>query len=312
MKQQDFVKQRQAQWNELEAELNQAQCQGDFPKRYRQLCQDLAVAKARHYSPVLIDYLNQLLLAGQRQLYKPATRIVTPLLDFFKVQLPSQLPALRSYLIWAHVLFYGVALLVFCIAIAYPDAIRHVISNAQVLNIEFMYDPNSDHYAKERDSAGDFEMFGYYILNNISIAFQCFVGGLLLGFGTLFFLLFNAIYFGVISGHIVNIGYHATFFSFVITHGAFELTAIVMSAAAGMLIGAKLIRPGRTSRISAVRQAASHSFPIVFAAFMFLVIAAFIEAFWSSSRYIPEAVKYTVGALCWCWVLYYIFRHANR
>jgi hypothetical protein len=37
-----------------------------------------------------------------------------------------------------------------------------------------------------------------------------------------------------------------------------------------------------------------------------LVLAAAVEAFWSSARWIEPAVKYGVGALCWALVLAYL------
>ena len=37
-----------------------------------------------------------------------------------------------------------------------------------------------------------------------------------------------------------------------------------------------------------------------------LVIAAGVEAFWSSARWVPPAVKYGVGAMCWVFVLGYL------
>jgi len=48
---------------------------------------------------------------------------------------------------------------------------------------------------------------------------------------------------------------------------------------------------------------------------LMLIIAAFIEAFWSSSASLPIAVKYSVGAALWALVLLYAFsgrRHEPR
>lgn len=314
MKQSEFVKQRRAFWDEflLVLQDSEAAKNTDLPKMFRQLSHDLAIAKSRHYSPTIINQLNDLLLQGQQKLYRPSNRFFTPLWHFFKVDFPAQLIAQRKYIIWAHFLFYGVALVSMLITQFEPSFVRNVMPNSAVVNIEEMYDPSSEHYARERASDGDFEMFGYYILNNISIAFQCFVGGVLLGFGALYFLLFNALFLGAVSGHIVNVGYSETFFSFVVTHGAFELTAIVLSAAAGGIIGVHLINPGRLSRVAALRLAAQKAYPIIFGAFLFLVIAAFVEAFWSSSRTIPVLVKYGVGGLCWAWVMSYVFQRAKH
>jgi len=38
-----------------------------------------------------------------------------------------------------------------------------------------------------------------------------------------------------------------------------------------------------------------------------LIVAAFIEAFWSSNASLPIAVKYSVGAVMWILVLWYSF-----
>ena len=45
-------------------------------------------------------------------------------------------------------------------------------------------------------------MFGYYIRNNIGVAFQCFAGGLFAGLGTLFFLAYNGAFAGALAGYL--------------------------------------------------------------------------------------------------------------
>jgi len=43
-----------------------------------------------------------------------------------------------------------------------------------------------------------------------------------------------------------------------------------------------------------------------------LALAAFIEAFWSSSRNIEDWVKYAVGAILWVSVAYYFIFVGRR
>ena len=82
--------------------------------------------------------------------------------------------------------------------------------------------------------------------NNIGIAFQCFAGGLFVGIGSLFFLVFNgAATPARIAGYLTARGLGENFYSFVVTHGAFELTAIVLSGAAGLRSAMRCWRPGR-------------------------------------------------------------------
>jgi uncharacterized membrane protein SpoIIM required for sporulation len=309
MKQEDFIRHNREQWQLFENVITNTEQakEHDVPKLYRQISHDLATAKARQYSPELVLRLNNLLLSGQTSLYKTQNRILGSIIHFFTVNFKNSLIEIRSYVIWAHVIFYGFAAVSGAIVVYYPEQVGVFVPSAAISSIETMYDPTSEHYAKERASDSDFLMFGHYIRNNISIAFQCFVGGIIFGLGTLFYLIYNAVFLGAISGHIINIEYGSTFFSFVVTHGSFELTAIVLSAAAGGVIGKHLIVPGQYTRIESLKQAGQRTFPVILGCFILLILAAFVEAFWSSSRFIPNEVKYIVGTLCWLWVLSFVF-----
>jgi uncharacterized membrane protein SpoIIM required for sporulation len=104
-----------------------------------------------------------------------------------------------------------------------------------------------------------------------------------------------------------------TFWSFVATHSSFELTAIVLSGAAGLKLGHSLLAPGRRTRRQSLVQAARECVVIVYGVAAMLVVAAAIEAFWSSAIWLPNAVKYGVAAVCWIVVVIYLSvqgRHA--
>jgi uncharacterized membrane protein SpoIIM required for sporulation len=174
-----------------------------------------------------------------------------------------------------------------------------------------MYDPQSSHFLKPRDVTGDADMFGFYIYNNISIAFRTFAGGMLGGVGSLLFLAYNAIALGVSAGHIINLGFGSTFFPFIIGHSSFELTAIILSAQAGLLLGYRFFVPQGLSRGASLRRAGRESLPIVSGAALLLVIAATIEAFWSSRHLMGANIRYMAGALGWTLLILY-FALAGR
>jgi uncharacterized membrane protein SpoIIM required for sporulation len=178
-----------------------------------------------------------------------------------------------------------------------------------------MYDPAAGKLGREREADTDIFMFGFYIKNNISVAFRCFAGGMLLGIGTLLVLFFNGMFIGTIAGHLTRLDYVDTFYPFVVGHGSFELTAIVFSGAAGLRLGYALINPGQFTRLDALRAAGRDVVPMIYGIVLMLIIAAFLEAFWSSSASLPVGVKYGVGALLWSLVLFYSFsgrRHESR
>ena len=202
-------------------------------------------------------------------------------------------------------LFFGpLAVLSFAVP-RYPD-FAYVVLPADILDeVQQMYGDNTKSLGRKRKADSDVAMFGFYIFNNVRIGFQTFAGGLLFGLGTIFYLLFNGLFIGTVIGYIVHSGLSTNFFSFVAGHGAFELTAICLSGAAGLKLGYALVAPGRRTRAAALRAAAVEALPLVVGLAAMLLVAAGIEAFWSPRTSVPPPVKYGVGALGWLLVLAY-------
>ncbi|WP_248748718.1 stage II sporulation protein M [Pseudomonas sp. MWU15-20650] len=324
MKQSLFESRHQQQWQafadhlkQLEQGKTKANDIADFPHQYRRLCQHLALAQERGYSSYLIDPLQQLALRGHQQLYRHRSHLGAKVLAFLLADFPRLVREQWCFVLIASLLFFGslagIALLVYL----FPDLIYSIVSPQQVAEMQGMYDPEASRLgrAAERASSEDWMMFGYYVMHNVGIAFQTFAAGLLFGLGSVFFLIFNGLIIGAISGHLTEIGYGQTFWSFVIGHGAFELSAIALAGAAGLQLGWSLIAPGHLTRGESLRLAARKSVQMLCGVMVFLLIAAFIEAYWSSTTAIDPWIKYLVGALLWLLVAAYLIlagrnRHA--
>ena len=125
-----------------------------------------------------------------------------------------------------------------------PDLILSVVDAATAAQFEQMYSSAAESIGRTRDAGDDWTMFGFYIRNNVGVAFQCFASGLAAGLGSIFFLVYNGALFGAVAGYLAERGLGDTFFSFVVTHGSFELTAIVLSGAAGLKLGPLAARAG--------------------------------------------------------------------
>ena len=193
-----------------------------------------------------------------------------------------------------------------------PELIYNILGHRQVFDLEQMYDPQGPNLNLDREAKSDVLMFAYYIKNNISVGFQTFATGLLAGLGTVFYLIFNGIHFGAVSAHMINIGYQDTFFTFIIAHCAFELTAITIAGAGGLILAHAIINPGQYSRKTAIKLAADKALTLLYGLILMLIIAAFFEAFWSSNFAIPIAIKYLVGLLFWALVIGYFFYAVPR
>ncbi len=284
----------------------------DFPKCYRRLCNHYGLALTRHYSPALVDRLHDLVLRGHQQLYKKKSHILWSIIEFLFSDFPRTLR--RHWLaFWvSFLLFYGSAFTMGTAVYQNPLMIYSIMPEAQVAQMQSMYDGKGRLGREEkRDAEDDLIMFGFYIRNNISIGFRTFAGGMVFGVGSVLILLFNGLFIGGAAGHLSHLPYRDNFWQFVIGHGAFELTAIVISGAAGLLLGIHLIRPGRYRRLEALQKAAPTALRLAMGAAVMLLLAAFIEAFWSSSPLSPS-IKYWTGALNWGIVLLYFMLAGRR
>ncbi len=117
---------------------------------------------------------------------------------------------------------------------------------------------------------------------------------------------------GAVAGYLTERGLAGPFYSFVATHGALELTAIVLSGAAGLKLGHALLAPGRRTRGESLVRAAKECVVIIYGVTAMLVVAAALEAFWSSAAWVPYGVKYAVASLCWIAVLSYLALQGRR
>lgn len=318
MKQQTFERRHRAQWQHLEAMLESGQAPLDphFPEQFRRLCHQLSLAKHRRYSPQLVDRLNELVIKAHHRFYQHKYRFHFQWLTFLVFSFPDAVRRNRAFVFTAVALFLLPLLATAITCYINPEFIYSIASYEQVKGMEAMYDPSNRVIGRERESDTNLYMFGFYIYNNIGISFRTFAGGVLFGLGSLFFLVFNGLFIGGIGGHLTQLGFGATFYPFVAGHGAFELTAIALAGAAGLKLGYAMINPGQKPWIASLREAGREAVFIIYGTTAMLLIAAFIEAFWSSSNAVSPLVKYLVGISFWLMVIsYFVFsgrRYGSR
>ncbi|MDR1107714.1 MAG: stage II sporulation protein M [Spirochaetaceae bacterium] len=316
MNEQTFIRSRKQFWDEFEGVINGGTGEirayaRRFPRSFREITQDLNTAKAHGFDPALINRLNYLALEGNQILYGGRTWSLKEGAGFIFRTFPQTVRAQWRGLGIAHLIFYGLGLFFFFACLRFPSLVYEIMPETQVLDLENMYNPASGRYLTPRDVGSDADMFGFYIYNNVSIAFRTFAGGILAGVGSLLLLCFNGIFLGAAAGHIVNRGFGMTFFPFIIAHSAFELTAIILSAQAGLLLGFRLLVTQGLSRRASLRRAGKTALPLIAGSALFLVLAAVIEAFWSSRHGMPPFIRYGAGATAWVLVLSY-FTCAGR
>jgi uncharacterized membrane protein SpoIIM required for sporulation len=313
----------QGEWQELETLLQRflgrrgkggpAARQGErLAALYRRVCEQLALARARAYPAYMLDRLERLTGDAHQVIYQRGEFGVAAVERLISVEFPATVRAHTAYVLLAAALLVLPMLLVGLLVYYRPDLILSVVDAGTAASFAQMYAPTAASIGRLRDADTNWMMFGYYIMHNISIAFQCFAGGLLAGVGSIFFLIYNGVVIGAVAGYLTERGLGSTFYPFVATHSAFELTAIVLAGAAGLRLGHGLLVPGRATRLDSLVAATRRCTVLLYGSTAMLVVAAGIEAFWSSAPWLPPGVKYGVAAVCWLAVLGYLTRWERR
>jgi uncharacterized membrane protein SpoIIM required for sporulation len=311
-----FATRRQGDWARLEQLTHRFTMKGykglavselvSFAPLYRDACADLAAAQAARYSAPLVDYLQGLTATAHTVLYGAHAREGRGLRgEAFRSAVYAFPRAVRAHK-WAMLLSAALFLVPFALgtvlALRDPNLAFKLVPESTLR-------PLTEAYAKgfgEGRAAGEGALMGgFYVNNNVGIALRCFALGIFGGLGSAFYLVSNGLSIGAVLGYVSSQGAGGNILTFMVGHGAFELTAIILAGGAGLCLGWSLVRPGDRTRAASLQAAGKDVAVIVFGAAVMLLIAAGIEAFWSGSS-VPSPVKHGVAAALWCIVAAYL------
>jgi len=301
----ELLESRRRNWQQLEGMIDRLQNRrrsrfsaaelAKFADLYRAACADLALADAYQLPPNTVQYLHRLVGRAHNQLYRSRKFDFAAWGKLLLQDVPQSIFHDRCVQI-AFCLFWGVfitsAILAYNKAL-WPTYAEEMLTEAVITQLETSFENPLDGRNPEEDMA----MAGYYIQHNTGIGLRCFAFGLLVIPGLLV-TLFNAAHLGAAFGYMARpeVSEGQNFFQFVTAHGPFELTAIVLSAGAGLRLGIAWLAPGRWNRLASLRRTALEAMPLMGAAMCMFFLAAMIEAFVSPSP-LPYWVKASVAVL---------------
>ncbi|GMR21863.1 MAG: stage II sporulation protein M [Acidobacteriota bacterium] len=322
MNKQTFLSERKPVWDRFESLLDRASPAqtklssaevSELSELFRALCYDLAQVRSRDWGSSIERYLNDLVVRGHSAFYgaKPLKR--GGVLGFFARGFPQLLRRNHRFF-WAACVLFAIPMAIsWTVVVSDPSLARRVLPGSVLYTMERMYSQELDD-VKDVGDVGeeglgqdhqDAAMAGFYVRHNTSIAFQCFALGFFLGLGTIYVLLSNGIQLGTVAGYLIAQGHGERFLGFVASHSSFELTAIVVSGAAGLVLGHAIVAPGNRSRGEALQARGLVAVKLALGAAAMLVVAAMVEGFWSAQP-LPRMAKYSAAAVLWIAVIAYL------
>jgi len=234
---------------------------------------DLAAVAEDGTEPALEAELTTLVAAAAGVVYGTSARSSNAVLDFLRVQWPAA--------VWSMRLQIGIA----AVALVLPALLLggFVVRDARALPTlggeedlqQFVEQDFLDYYTDNPNP-----VFAAAVgTNNITVGLLAFGAGVLGGLPTLYVLAFNGLNVGVAGGIITAYGRPDIFWTSILPHGLVELSAIIVSGAAGMRLGWALLAPGERRRGEAMAEEGQRAAVVMLGLLAAFVVAALLEGF---------------------------------
>lgn len=260
-----------------------------FAGLYRLVCADLARARTLKLSPDIIEYLNNIVGQAHKYLYsfKPVRR--SQLKRVFSESLPGVMANHWQFVALAALFLFVPLFSALILCWIDPDKASLLLPTELLNQMEESY--RTGMHGARRLSVSTFAL-SFYIQHNITIAFLSFASGILGGLGTIYFMVYNGITLGAITGYIMGQGYGENFFNFITAHSVMEFSGMVAAGAAGLMLGYTVIKATKYFKKDQLAMHKNQIFYMVTAATLMFALAAAIEGGLS-----PQPLAYEIKLL---------------
>lgn len=278
MQETEFIDQNKEKWKEFEDILKNRDRDPDrLTNLFIETTDDLSYSQTNYGNRSIRVYLNRVAQQVYQAIYRNKSKSKNRWSRFWLNELPEAMWMGRRALLTAFIVFAGGLAIGVISSIHYPDFARIILGDRYVEMTEANIqkgDPMAVY-----DDSDPVEMFFGIALNNIRVGFMAFLLGLTFAIGTYYILLFNGVMVGAFIYFFIERGLFRESFLAIMLHGTLELSMIVLSGAAGLVLARGLLFPGTYTRTQALVISARVGIKIMLAVTAFLFYAALIESF---------------------------------
>ena len=305
MKEVQFIRQNIDKWRGAEdlAEGAAHAAPDELADAYIDVTSDLSFAQTHYASSRITNYLNALASALHNEIYRYKRERWSRLLTFWTREVPDTMWRERRPLLVSLLVFLAGVLVGAVSQMLELDFVRVILGDRYVeMTLDNIASGNPMGVYGNEDSG---VMFLGITNNNIRVSFLAFALGILTSVATGYILFTNGIMLGCFETFFAQ---HELLYESALAvwlHGTLEISAIIVSGAAGIAMGNSLLFPGTYSRMQSLRRGARRGLHIAFGAVPLLVVAGFIESFLTRHVEWPDGLRLTVIGISAAFVIFY-------
>lgn len=290
MKESRFIAQNKEKWRESEKLLKESDKDPEkLSNLFTQVIDDLSYSRTYYPNRSVRVYLNRIAREYFSIIYKEHGDRKNAFVRFWKDDLPqivyqSRRPLLISLIVFTLSMCIGVFS-----SVKDPEFARTILGDAYVEMTKANIESGDPMAVYKR--AHEAEMFLGITLNNLWVAFQTYVFGVLFSIGTLAVLLANGVMVGGFQFFFIERGLFAESALTIWLHGTLEISSIILAGGAGLTLGSGLLFPGSYSRLQAFHLSAIRSLKLMIGITPIFVLAAIIESFLTRYTEMPDPIR---------------------
>lgn len=306
MRETAFIKQNKDKWLEYEkAIFTNLHAKPDYLAHlYIQLMNDLSYAQTYYPKSKTTVYLNHLAAQTYQKIYKTRRLEENRIKHFFTTEIPLLLYQYRKYLYFSFLVFF-ICVFIGTISTKYDLNFIRLILGDSYVNETLDNIKNGDSMAIYK-SGSSFSSFILITINNLYVGLRMFMYGIFGGVGTLIFMFYNGIMIGSFQYFFIQQNEFISSLKGVWLHGTFEISALIIEAAAGFIIGGSLFFPKTFSRIDSFKIGFKNAFKIVLSTIPLTIVAGFIEGYITRyAKEMPDILNYLIIFLSLVLVVFY-------
>jgi uncharacterized membrane protein SpoIIM required for sporulation len=270
-----FIKKNKDRW--LKNQHLPSKDPDEMARDFTQLVDDLAYAKTFYPSSKVTRYINTEASKIYLSIYKNRKEESNRLLSFWKYDLPLTFRKHHGVMLFTFIIFLLFFSFGFFAAARDENIARNVLGDGYI------------DMTRENIEKGN--PFGVYehgnpilswlgiMINNIRVSLLAFTAGIFCGVPTIYILCENSIMVGVFDQLFASQGLGMDFWLVVFVHGTLEMTAIIVAASSGIVLGKSFLFPGTIRRIDAFKRGAKDGLKMIIGLMPIFALAAFFEGF---------------------------------
>jgi uncharacterized membrane protein SpoIIM required for sporulation len=307
-----FLKQNADKWQQFESLITTKG--GSDPDLmadlFIQLTDDLSYAKTNYPKAKTTQYLNSLAARVHQEIYKNKKEKKSRIITFWKYELPFIFKNSHKQLLYSFIIF-GVAVLIGVVSSAYDDSFVRLILGDSYVNMTIENINKGDPMAVYKDMH-QVTMFLGITLNNIYVAFDCFVWGIFFSFGTGYRLFGNGLMLGAFQYFFYARGLLLQSALVIWIHGTLEISAIVIAGCAGLTMGNSILFPGTYSRGASFVRGAKQGVKIAVGLVPIFITAGFLESFVTRYSQMPMWLSLSIIGSSFTFIVWYFIIYPIR